>query len=108
MQQENEIAKNVAELLQQTYPGYQWAVNADLHGGVVHIYNLNLSGRWGFLMKVKDVVEDGGKRKVMQAGGELLERYRVSRGRINQAEYESMRLDNFGNPIADKWHGWHY
>lgn len=100
--QEHEIARNVAEYLQTLYPDHQWAVNADLHGGVVHVYNLNLSGRWGFLMKVKDVIEDGWRRKIMQAGGEVLERYRLSRSRLKQNEYEALRLDSFGNPIADK------
>jgi len=99
---ENEIAKTVAEYLAGIYPDHQWACNCDLNGGVVHIYNLNLSGKWGFLMKVKDVVEDGWNKKIMQAGGELLERYRMSRGRFNQAQYEALNTDNFGNHIADK------
>lgn len=102
MRRENEIAKSVAELLQSLYPDHQWAVNADLHGGVVHIYNLNLSGKWGFLMKIKDVVEDGWKKKIRDAGGELLERYRLRRGRLNQAEYAALPTNQFGNLIADK------
>lgn len=102
VKRENEVAMNVAEYLQGVYPDHQWACNCDLNGGVVHIYNLNLSGKWGFLMKVKDVVEDGWKKKIMQAGGELLERYRMSRGRFKQAQYEALNVDKFGNHIADK------
>ena len=99
---ENEIAKNVAECLQGLYPDHQWACNADLMGGVVHIYNLNLSGKWGFLMKVKDVIEDGWKKRIRDAGGELLERYNLSRGRLNIAQYEALPTNTFGEHIADK------
>ena len=102
MKRENEIAKNLADYLQTIYPDYQWACNADIMGGVVHIYNLNLSGKWGFLLKIKDVVEDGWKKVLKNAGGELLERYHLARGRMNQNQYMALPTDKFGQLIADK------
>ena len=63
---------------------------------------MNLSGKWGFTIKAKHVIEDGGKKRVRDAGGELLERYRLSRTRLNEAEYMALPTNAFGELIADK------
>lgn len=82
---EIELAKQVAELLDRTYPGHLWAVAA--HGGVVNVKNLALEGLWGFILHSHALVNGDMPKAVMRAGGELLERFRISRGRagVNQA-----------------------
>ena len=93
------LAKNAADTLHKHYPGHLWAVHVDETGGVMTVFNLMLSGRWGFLLKIKDI--DPEMKKVMRAGGELLERYRVKRGMFTPGSLRDVRKDFSGNKVAD-------
>lgn len=73
-------AMRICDHLMRCYPGHLWTVEVDQ--GVAVIHNLVLSGRWGFRMKITDMDVD--LKNVMRAGGELLERYRQQRGRMNE------------------------
>jgi len=96
------LAKRLAEHLTRHYPGHLWAVNVDSHQGVATIQNMRLSGRWGFVLKFPDLTyEDEIAREAMRAGGELLERYRLSRGRFRPDEYEILRTNKIGDFILD-------
>jgi hypothetical protein len=77
------MAKNVAEDLHAHYPGHMWAVHVDSEGGVVNIFNLRISGQWGMRLFYRDLAlyDSEAKRKVLMAGGELLERAKMVRGR---------------------------
>jgi hypothetical protein len=94
-------SKRIAEILQRHYPGHLWAVNVDARGGMATIQNLGLSGRWGFYIRLAEIVNDPFMSKVVHAGGELLERYRVSRGRAQQDELDNVPVDFCGERIAD-------
>lgn len=96
------LVKRTAEALNKHYPGHLWAVNINEDGGVITVMNLALSGSWGFLLKLKTVQEDPDLRSVMRAGGELLERYRLRRGRYEHGAISELRRDLRGNAIADK------
>ena len=79
---DKEISKAVGEVLYKHYPGYRWAVHCDGHNGVVDVRNLTLSGKWGFRMMLRDMCT----QEIVRAGGEILERYRVRRGKLNGEE----------------------
>lgn len=96
---EIEMANRLADTLNQVYPRHLWAVNVDLRGGVIHIRNLFLSGKWGFLLKIADYLAD--EKRLTMAAGELLERYRLHRGSFKEDEYHGLYLDFAGNPMAD-------
>lgn len=74
------MARNMAELLHKHYPGHLWAVTCDGTKGIATIRNLMLSGDWGFILKLPAIysASEWDKRVVM-AGGEVLERYRIAR-----------------------------
>lgn len=78
-----DIAKRAAEVLMRHYPGYLWAVNADSETGMVDIRCINLSGQYGYRTYMKLVQDDPEMREVKRAGGEILERYRQRRGRLD-------------------------
>lgn len=97
------IAKDMADILHNAYPRHIWAVNVDRAGGVAHVRNLALSGQWGFVIKLPDVYSASEmKRQVLQAGGEILERYRVKRGALDWDRIDELQTDVAGNPIADR------
>lgn len=87
------IAQEVAECLNKHYQGHAWAVNANVETGLVSVYNLNLSGRWGFVLKMDDLANDPSMKITIRAGGELLERYNISRGSMKQHEMDNVQYD---------------
>lgn len=94
-------SKRIAGVLEQHYPNHLWAVNVDARNGIATVHNMGLSGEWGFYIRLKELVNDPFMRKVVHAGGELLERYRVSRGQARQDELDNVPVDFFGRRIAD-------
>lgn len=77
MTPEQNQASHVGEVLWKTYPGYRWAVT--VVGGLARIRNLDLSGQWGFDISLETLKTDPLMKKVVMAGGEILERYRLAR-----------------------------
>jgi hypothetical protein len=75
------LTKRIADKLNDHYPGHLWAVhlNDESLGGVVVIRNMALSGKYGFVLKLKRIYADPSLKCVMQAGGEMLERANMSR-----------------------------
>lgn len=74
------MAKNMAEMLHRHYPGHLWAVTCDGDKGIATIRNLMLSGDWGFILKLPLIYSASEwDKRVIMAGGEVLERYRIAR-----------------------------
>lgn len=82
------MAKRMAEALHKHYPGHLWAVTCDGQQGIATVRNLRLSGQWGFLLKLSEVQNDPSLKKVIMAGGEVLERYQIARGRFNPNDFD--------------------
>jgi hypothetical protein len=81
-------AKSVMLILEKAYPGYAWEVVADSHQGYVAIRIPTLmGGNWAYLIRGKDVTP----QMLLSAGGELLERYRVPRGPIEEGAFRAAR-----------------
>ena len=91
------IARQVAETLEKHYPGHGWMVRANVETGIVQIYNLLLDGNWGFVLKIDALATDPSMKLTIRAGGELLERYNLSRSALKVKEYESIKRDFKGD-----------
>lgn len=91
-----EIAKKCADALNKHYHGYAWAVNASSETGMVQVRNLSLSGEWGFNLHLSNVINDVDMKRVVAAGGEILERYNARRGTINHDQVDSLPTDWLG------------
>lgn len=89
------LCKNALDTLYKKYPGYMWMVMVDDVAGIMNIECLNASGRFGFTLHMKNIVHDAGvlNKRVMRAGGELLERYGLSRNRAKADEIHNMKRD---------------
>lgn len=91
------LAKNAADGLDRHYPGHLWAV--DVNGGVLNIRNLMLSADMGWRIKVPKVYSASElHQRVIRAGGEILERFGLSRGRLREAEYAGLKTRFDGTP----------
>ncbi len=103
------LARDMADTLFRHYPGeptrpHLWAVSVNAEQGIAEVRNLGLSGQWGFQLNLPHnySASDFAKR-VMRAGGELLERFRVSRGRAGISHIDALPTNHAGlhTPDAD-------
>jgi len=95
-----ELAKVVGDYLMHTYPGYLWRVNADIRGGIVNILNGDVSYEMGCTILVADLFPAHvGEKHVKKAGGEILERARLHRGKMREHEVAEAKRDLRGNII---------
>lgn len=93
------ISREIAECLEKHYPGHAWGVRADVEQGIVQVFNLRLSGQWGFTLHIDDLQHDPSMRLTIKAGGELLERYNLSRGGAVEHQYRDINFDFKGDAV---------
>ena len=91
------LAKNVAEKLEEKYPGWLWAVN--VMDGVLSVKSMRLSGNWGFVLHTDKI--DNDYKMVVMAGGEILERFRQKRGQFSDTLYNDLVMDTTGKLNGD-------
>jgi hypothetical protein len=99
------IAAQIAETLHRYYTGHLWTVKASVEQGVVYIHNLNFSAVQGMVLHMSDLEKDPKMRLVKKAGGELMERYRVQRGKLTetlQDELDQRPADLRGDLVLTK------
>lgn len=98
---EMDLAKQIADKLDTHFPGYLWAVNVDLFGGMATIQPLRLTGEWGCYLKLASLMNDPTLAAVVRSGGEILERYRVHRGAADADEIGSLNRNFAGRIEVD-------
>lgn len=96
------LAQQIAEGLEAAYPGHLWAVNVQGEQGIATIHNMMLSGQWGYIMHLDRRYSASETIKVAKMGaGEILERYNVARGRMNNDRMADLKQDFAGRTIGD-------
>jgi hypothetical protein len=96
------LAKEMADALHAHYPGHMWAVTVQGAQGVADIRNFGLSGRYGYRLRLVDNYSFSDyKARVIRAGGEILERYRVPRGQACQDILAALPTTFAGATIGD-------
>lgn len=93
----------IGSTLEQYYPGYVWFVHVEK--GMVYITCPYINKEKGFVYSLQGLCKetpDKMRHMVMQAGGEILERYGVSRVRMNAEEINTAERDIKGNMIDDE------
>ena len=96
-----EVAKMIGTALAHKYPGHGWNVLADSRNGIANIYMSQMSGREGYVYKLKDISLGSFDADMMRVGGEILERFGVTRGKYNEQSIRDVIRDPRGNAIAD-------
>lgn len=101
---EQHLAKVIGEILHRYYPpprdiGFWWAVQVNARGGIANIYNLALSGTHGYVLHLTSMYAPDGLKRVMRAGGELLERAGLPRDPrlITEDKVRELRRNVIGN-----------
>ena len=92
--------------LRKAYPAFaqSWRIVMNLDQGVVDIYNNVVSQEFGFRVKMTEAQGPAGKTITINGGGELLERYRISREKNTDAveAIDNLRFTRTGKVIHDE------
>jgi len=75
------LAHKISGMLNKHYPAHLWAVNVNSQGGVVDIKDFASSMQYGYRLLYKDVERDHDLKCCIKAGGEILERSGMKRGK---------------------------
>lgn len=86
---ELDLMKRAFNVLDQAYPGFMWAVGVT--DGILDIRCLDLDGQWGYTIHHCNTYSASDlDKRVRNAGGEILERYRQRRARIDHDSIASL------------------
>lgn len=98
------MAKTMADALAEAYPHpHLWGVSADGKTGLCTIFNMLLSGKQGYVLKIPKIYSASAfKADVIRAGGEILERYGLDRGQFNENQYVGLKTNFAGEFAFDK------
>lgn len=98
------LAKQIAEKLMEHYPHpHLWAVTCEGRTGIATIKNMNLSGQYGYVLKLPKLYSASSLAKdVVRAGGEILERFGMNRGRFNEQQYAELATNHAGDFLFEK------
>lgn len=90
------FAQEMLRVLLDRYPGYGWSVSADKEQGICWVQLPALMGAtFKFVIKLNEVMSANDfDRKLCQAGGEILERFRLSRRGLFMPEYSDVRRNS--------------
>lgn len=69
------MVKDMMALLVKHYPGFRWAIQPGEFAGMFNVFNLDFSGRWGYRIRMADVIHDPNRRALITAGAEILKRF---------------------------------
>lgn len=96
------LASEVGDALHKAYPGHMWMVSTEGKGGnVLNVQNMALSGKWGFALHAHKLVDQDVGKVAVRAGGELLERYRISRSRAGVAQARDALNRRWASPTLE-------
>lgn len=96
-------SKDLGEALNSQYPGHLWAVRVQSKQGIATIHNMALSDQWGYVIHLDKIYSASHLvQRGIQAGGEILERFKVARGRVNDELMDELPRDFAGRVIGDK------
>lgn len=100
-QQDAYWAKRLGTALVKTYPRHGWSVEVDSNQGIVKIFNRHMSPIQGYLLKLKDLNVADAERQIVRIGGEILERFGLSRVRFEADKIRQIQKDTMGHAKAD-------
>ena len=95
------LAKKIGLEFIRHYPGHGWEVHSDIQNGIVNIFNRHMSALHGYRIKTQNIRLDTLSRDVKRIGGEILERFGLSRDRFDADHIRDIQSRTRGRAKAD-------
>ena len=80
------LCRDVGAALSRWYPGHPWMVRAEIENGIVRVAIQGFV-QWPYIIHVATLKSDPGLLAVREAGGHLLERFRMPRRGFSLADW---------------------
>ncbi len=93
------LCRKIGSVLQRSYPNRRWRVDVSLVGGVARILCPSISERHGYTIHIHNKTVDQIETATRQAGGQILEMFRLSRERGAQGGEERLIRDPRGEVL---------
>jgi len=87
--------------LVRLYPGHGWEVHVDIKNGICNIFNRHMSALHGYRWRLQEINLSSLTSDVMRIGGEILERFGLSRERFDEAQVQGIQAATKGRAKAD-------
>ncbi len=85
----------------KAYPGHGWEVHVDLKNKICNIFNRHMSPTHGYRWKTEEIRLPSLTADVVRIGGEILERFGLSRERFEGDKIREIQHNTQGNAKAD-------
>lgn len=93
---DRQMGAQMASVLMLHYPGHKWTVVVESANGVGYVQNSLLQSNEAWLVKLGDLKNWSDVKKAMVlAGGEILERFGVRRGRADIGELRHLERNSW-------------
>ena len=99
------LCRRLGAMLQKHYPGIRWYVDVNLNGGVANIRCADIAMSFGSYLHLH-CSEIDLERRVIAAGGEILERFAVSRERQSVRDISHIVKNARGDAVLAKAGGY--
>lgn len=93
------MCKSIGKVLQKHYPNRVWFVDLSLSGGVAKIMCPSISNMHGFVIHIHNKTNDQIEKAVINAGGQILEMFKLSRERGAKGGEELILRDVRGEAL---------
>lgn len=93
------ICKAIGGALVKHYPNRRWYVDVSIVGGVAKVLCPSISMLHGYTIHIKSVTNDDLEKKAIRAGGEILERFKLSRNQGAEGGEEFLLRDARGEAL---------
>lgn len=98
------IVKDIGTYVNKHYPGWAWMVQVNEFGHMIEIFNHHLHDKYGYRIRMEDIMNDPRRLTVHQGCGEILERFGMKRMGLsgeNLTLLAGALRDGAGNCIPD-------
>ena len=99
------LCRRMGGVLQKHYPGIRWYVDVNLDGGVSNVRCADISMGFGYVLHL-NCSELELERQVVMAGGQILERFRVSRDTLSSRDVGHIAKNVKGDAVLAKVGGY--
>lgn len=95
----DKLCRSIGAVLQRHYPGRRWFADVNLQGGIAYIACPDISMRFGYSLRISRTMLQL-EEAVKKAGGEILERFHLSRERAREGDTKFMPRNARGEVIG--------
>lgn len=97
--QADNVARTIGASLRRHYPGRNWYVDVNMDGGIATVKCCDISMDWGYVLHLTNTNYELAE-KAKTAGGEILERFRLSRDWRGSADILNIERDVRGYAVG--------